>query len=245
MKIPFIDNWILHRAEKLQKAVAEKEAAKKEAREKKYKEDQLKVLRYRIYEELDKFAKIKETEPCHIEVGDRVIINYFSIGREGRNGWDGGPGSLLNNIPEEERTAPVTVTITKIYVDKSLAHERVDKFFDNHNVDWLLWNQKATLENIWGMFLSWQKRMPLYKFADNFGLYKTAHFDYEGSFKPKWGLNVDSFLKEGTPEFYKTFDLWSREIEINQKKKSLNRELADLEAEMRKIDEEHRNIKYV
>jgi D-ribose pyranose/furanose isomerase RbsD len=61
---------------------------------------------------------------------------------------------------------------------------------------------------------------------------------------PNGVLNVDSFLKEGTPEFYKTFELWSREIEINQKKKSLNRELADLATEMRKIDEEHRNLKY-
>jgi hypothetical protein len=87
--------------------------------------------------------------------------------------------------------------------------------------------------------------MPLHKFTDNFGLYKTAHFDYEGSFKPKWGLNVDSFLKEGTPEFYKTFELWSREIEINQKKKALKQDLADLETEMKRIDEEHRNIKYV
>jgi hypothetical protein len=77
------------------------------------------------------------------------------------------------------------------------------------------------------------------------GLYKTAHFDYDGSFKPKWGLNINSFLKEGTPEYYKTYEMWAREIVINIQREEVNQKLKELNDEMKKIDEEYRGIKYV
>jgi hypothetical protein len=77
------------------------------------------------------------------------------------------------------------------------------------------------------------------------GLYKTAHFNYEGSFKPKWGLNVYSFHPEGTPEYTKTYELWVREIEINLKRAELSAKMKELNDEMKQVDEEYRGIKVI
>ena len=54
-----------------------------------------------------------------------------------------------------------------------------------------------------------------------------------------------AYLVEGTPEFDKTFELWSREIEINLKRDELNAKMKELNEEMKKIDEEYRGIKVV
>lgn len=229
-------SWILRKAEEIKAKEEEAAANQRKLQEELWESDRLLVrsLKDTIYVELDKIAEAKLSEPCHIAVGDRVIINYFSIGREGRNGWDGGPTTLLTNIPENERNTPVTAIITDLYVDKSYAHELIDKFFENHRAEWLRKNVNVKVETAWYVYAKWLAARSSQLLGDRFGLYKTAHFDYEGSFKPKWGLNVDSFLKEGTPEFDKTYDLWSREIEIIKKRAELKKDLDALEAEMKK-----------
>lgn len=239
----FINNWILKKALAIQEKEQAEAARQQEARDKKYRSDRLALQQRRdvIMVELQKQMELLEFQECHIKEGDEAVINYYSIGREGRNGWDGGPGSLLNNIPQEERTAPITVKITKVLVDTSLMHELLDRYFDNHSADWL--KKNCPIEAAWYHYCKWLNNRVSYSLGDRFGIYKTAHFDYDRSFKPKWGLNVDSFLRKGTPEYDKTIELWTREIEINRKKDECRRELAQLEADMRKIDEEHKGIK--
>jgi hypothetical protein len=247
-----INKWILNSAEKIKKSQDE---IKK--RELKSKEDynlvltsHRKLLKSSIEEMINDFAKEYESNPEHIEVGDNAIMNYFSIGREGRNGWDGGVSSLLNHIPQQERTSPVTVKITKLYVDLSLANEYIDRFFINHCDEWL--HKNITVGAVKKFFIQWRQVITndvsskkLYTDRELIGLYKTAHFDYDGSFKPKWGLNINSFLKEGTPEYYKTYEMWAREIVINIQREEVNQKLKELNDEMKKIDEEYRGIKYV
>jgi hypothetical protein len=128
--------------------------------------------------------------------------------------------------------------IDKIYVDTSLAYEKIDRFFNSYS-----W-ESLTTENVWTVYKNHLRKDSGESIWDIYGIYKTAQFMYDGSFQPKWGLNVNSFLKEGTPEYDKTFELWSREIEINQKKELLRNELNILEAEMKKVDEEYRDIKH-
>ena len=244
MKI--LNNWILKKAKAIQAKEAAELAKSEAARKEKYESNRLLNQKRRdtIMFELQKQMEHLESKECHIKVGDNAVINYYSIGRNGRNGWDGGPTSLLTHIPQEERTAPVTVKITKLYVDTSLAHGLIDKFFENHSDDWM--NVHCPPEKAWYVYCQWLKTRRVHTdLGDRFGLYKTAHFDYAGSFKPKWGLNLDSFLREGTPEYTKTIELWTREIEINRKKEECREEMAQLEAEMKKIDEEYREIKFV
>jgi hypothetical protein len=241
----FLDKWALKRAEKIKQKEA-LEQKEREEQSRKYSDHKAKIeneIRKNIHALMEEYEKGEE----HIKVGDRAILNYFSIKYPGRNSWDGGVGSLLNNIPAEERIAPVVVKITKMYVDSSFSNELIDRFFDNFSLDWLYYTYKV--EDAWQCYLNWRKHAlkkngeDIESLSKVIGLYKTAHFEYEGSFKPKWGLNINSFHREGTPEFEKTFELWSREIEINRKKQELNLELQKLEAEMKQIDEEYRGIK--
>jgi hypothetical protein len=247
-----INKWILNRAEKIKKSQDEIEKQELKTKQdynlvlKSYKN----LLKSSIKEMINDFAKEYESNPEHIEVGDGAIMNYFSIGREGRNGWDGGVSSLLNHIPQQERTKPVTVKITKLYVDHSLSDEYIDRFFVNHSDEWL--HKNITVESVKKFFIQWRRTITndvsskkVYTDRELIGLYKTAHFDYDGSFKPKWGLNINSFLKEGTPEYYKTYEMWAREIVINIQREEVNQKLKELNDEMKKIDEEYRGIKYV
>lgn len=239
-----LDKWALKRVEKIKQREAE-ELKIRLANQANYKahRDCIDIeIRTQIQVVMDEYEKEKE----HIKVGDRAIMNYFSIKYPGRNSWDGGISSLLNNIPQEERTAPVTVIITKIYVDISWSNELIDKFFENHSVQGLYENVK--IGRAWYFYLNWLKNIRNkngLSTPELLGLYKTAHFNYEGSFKPKWGLNIYSFHPEGTPEYEKTYQLWVREIEINMKRAELNAKMKELNDEMKQIDEEYRGIKVI
>jgi hypothetical protein len=247
-----INKWILNRAEKIKKV--QDEIKKQEFKSKENYDlilkSHKKLLQSSIEEMINDFAKEYESNPEHIQVGDGAIMNYYSIGGEGRNGWDGGVRSLLEQIPQEERTKPVTVKITKLYVDFSLSEEYVYRFFNEFNELFLYRN--ITVETVKQLFIQWRRNITndissvkVYTDRELIGLYKTAHFDYDGSFKPKWGLNIDSFIKEGTPEYDSTYELWTREIDINIKREELNQKLKELDDEKKQIDEKYRNIKYV
>jgi hypothetical protein len=152
-----INKWILNKAEKIKKS--QDEIKKQELKSKQDYELVLKshknLLKSSIKEMINDFAKEYESNPEHIEVGDNAIMNYFSIGREGRNGWDGGVSSLLNHIPQQERTSPVTVKITKLYVDHSHSDEYIDRFFVNHCDEWLYKNM--TVESVKKFFIQWRR----------------------------------------------------------------------------------------
>ena len=101
-----INKWILNRAEKIKKVqdeIKKQELSSKENYDLILKSHK-KLLQSSIEEMINDFAKEYESNPEHIQVGDSAIMNYYSIGREGRNGWDEGVRSLLEQIPQEERT---------------------------------------------------------------------------------------------------------------------------------------------
>ena len=237
MKI--INDWILKRASAIQEREKVKATKLQEERDKKYRADLylLQVRRNSIITELRKLVTELKGKECHIKEGDEAVINYYSLGRNGHNGWDGGPSTLISSIPEEELTKPVTVRITDVYVDTSLALELVDLYFAKHSIDYL--SKRCPIEDSWFHYCKWlNSRGSDGSLGNRYGLYKTAKFDYMGSFKPKWGLNVDSFLTKGTPEYDKTIDLWTREIEIKQRQMEVKEEMDQLEEELRKITSE-------
>lgn len=225
------NKWILAKAERIK---AKNEAIARSEREQLHKEYVIRRdLINSVKSKLTAFIQTKikeydETFPCELKVGDRAIINYYSFRRSGDNGWDGGPGALLNNIPKEELTKPIVVKITKIYVDASLADERIDSFIN----DSILWMLRSSLENqtLEKIYSTWCSKYRASIIEDIFGLYRTAHFEYDGSFKPTWGLNTNSFISDRYPEFQETFDLWQTEIDLTAELAKINSAKAEVKS---------------
>ena len=238
-----LDKWVLKRAKKIQAA----EKAKQEEQQRIYSEDmELRgKIRTEARETLQNFISEKSQEfektPCHIEVGQTAILNIYSIGRDGNNGWDGGPRSLLNNLKTKIKE-PVTVKITKIYVDRSLAEEIMDKYIDNQSYERL--QQLLLMKKLQDDYQTWIGIRRKGSLGDNYGLYRTAHFDTDDEFKPKWGLNTDSFLSYGSEEYRETYGVWAQEIDLRRNKELLDLRIKKLEQEKREIDEKYKGIKY-
>lgn len=225
-----LDKWILSRAKKIE---AKKKALyESETKKRKTISDSMKLVKEILIRRINKEAKELADTETHINIGDKAILNVYSLGgKNGSNGWDGGTSSLIKNIPKDELNEPVIVEISEIYIDTSLAEERVGRFVDNLDNDLLLLimnDEKLVFEE----YTYWLINRTG---SSDYGLYKTAYFKYEGTFQPKWGLNIDSFLKEGTPEYKKTYSLWKRELVLNSKIEKLKTQLKKLDAEREKI----------
>lgn len=243
----FFNNWILSRAAKI---TAKNESIKANEIEKHRLARELSLLiKGQTLEKLNEFIDIKIEEfqktPCHINEGDTAILNIYNLGRSGNNGWDGGPYSLLQHIPIEERTRPVIVKITKLYVDRSLSSDLIDKFYDDYS-EAILENALLT-DSITKLYTRWinDHRPKGGMIGDQFGLYWTAHFDYDSSFKPKWGLNSNSFLPQGTPEFDETCSIWAEEILLDTESRKIDEEIKQLRSRRAQIQEKYHNIKLI
>lgn len=225
-----LDKWILSRAKKIE--AKEKALYESETKKRKTISDSMKLVKEILIRRINKEAKELADIETHINIGDKAILNVYSLGgKNGSNGWDGGTSSLIKNIPKEELNEPVIVEISEIYIDTSLAEERVGRFADNLDNDLLLLmmnDEKLVFEE----YTYWLINRTG---SSDYGLYKTAYFKYDGTFQPKWGLNIDSFLKEGTPEYKKTYSLWKRELVLNSKIEKLKTQLKKLDAEREKI----------
>ena len=237
------DNWILKRSEKIkdkQKAIKDEEHrqyVEEIEAGRKINQEARDILNKLVSEKEDEFNK----QPCHIEVGQTAILNIYSLGRRGDNGWDGGPRSLINNL-KQKPSKPVTVKITSIYTDTSLAQELIDRFLNYYSTELIQgYLREEVLERT---YINWLNRRSLGSLGDLFGLYKTAHFDTDDEFKPRWGLNVDSFLPEGSNEYEETYQVWAQEIELYTNREMIDLRIKELEAEKRAIDEKYKGIKY-
>jgi hypothetical protein len=226
--------WVLRKAEKINKEnQAELDRWKKHLEEEAQK---TKLCKDALYKHLQVIFESMSTGGCHLEEGDSVVINVYSLGRDGNNGWDGGPLPLLRYI---NPVSPVTLRITKVYVDSSYAYELIDRFISS------VVTNDVTETNVIASYESWLDRLKNRQIGNRYGLYKTAHFTYEGpsyEFVPKWGLNVDCFLVKGTPEYDETCQVWEQEIQIEKSLAKLDKKRKALEAEKKAIMEKYRRI---
>ena len=198
------------------KAAAEKRA---EVRRKiyleesaRYEKHQEKVtsLSKRLKEIIDSYAEDLEKANCHIKVGDDVTLNIYDFERPTRNGWDGGPNMLLGYIIQKEDLVEIpTFKIESIYVDKSLAHEKIDNFLsnlDDHQLNVYAMQNNHSLEIAYSNYLHGRDQS---KCFGRFGLYRTAMFSSPYKFQPSWGLNVNAWLVLGTPAALRTQEIYS------------------------------------
>lgn len=220
------------------KAAAEKRAAKRHkiyleenARYEKRRE-KLGSLTTRLRAIVDTYATDLEKSKCHLKVGSNVTLNIYDFDRPTRNGWDGGPTMLLNFIKQKEELDEIpTFKIESIYVDKSLAYEKIDNFLNNledYKIDDYTRHGNHTLEIIYLDYLNGKDQSPVF---GKFGLYKTAMFSSTYKFQPSWGLNVNAFLVIGTPaakrtqEIYRMYEkrtaLWNKHNELSNEIEAL------------------------
>jgi hypothetical protein len=59
------------------------------------------------------------------------------------------------------------------------------------------------------------------------------------SFKPQWGLNIGSFLKDDSPGGIRTKELWMEEISINFALTEVNKQKGELEEQLRRLHKKY------
>lgn len=244
-----LDKWVLKRAAKIQ----EKEKAEKEASEKRWKEQWEYSAKVRkeakevLTKMLEPLIASMESKEEHIKPGDNAVLNRYELVRKCFNGWDGGPGSFLNHCDPEDKSTPVMVKIESIYVDTSLAHEKIDKWLENQD-SFMLGTAKP--EKIIEYYTNWLLHLnpsnEFWRDSKMFGLYKTAMFTPQHTkFVPKWGLNINSFLEENTLEAKETKEVWLEEASLEFARKSIQENLKKLEDRRKELSAKYHSISYL
>ena len=200
--------------------------------------DYEKIVEDILKAELDQIESAFDIIPCKIKIGDKAIINKYGLGGPCKNGWDGGPDTLLTHLKEIE--FPVTVTIKDVYVDRSYAEELIER-----------WLRKLYPTEIKTMALSPTTIIPAYRryhkslehrcFRDYLSVYRTATFDIDGPFKPVWGLNTNCFIPEGTVEYKETYSLWAEELQVQKLKKEAENRLNEVKDQVKDLENRVRN----
>jgi hypothetical protein len=167
-------------------------------------------LSKRLKEIVDSYAEDLKKATCHIKVGDDVTLNIYDFERPASNGWDGGPNMLLGYIAQKEDLLEMPILkIESIYVDKSLAHEKIDNFLsnlDDHQLNVCAMQNSISLEVAYSNYLGSREVSNVF---GKFGLYRTARFSSPYKFQPSWGLNVNAFLVLGAPAALRTQEIYS------------------------------------
>jgi hypothetical protein len=197
------------------KAAAEKRAAKRHQiyleEQARYDKRQEKVtsLNKRLTDIVNSYAEDLEKSKCHLKVGDEATLNIYDFDRPTRNGWDGGPNMLLGYITQKEELPDMPVfKIESIYVDKSLAFEKIENFLkniDDYELNVYAMQNNHALEIAYSAYLGSREVSAVF---GKFGLYKTAKFSSTYKFQPSWGLNVNAFLVLGTPAAIRTQEIY-------------------------------------
>ena len=193
-----------------------------------------------IREYLQPRIKKLEDQPKELEVGDRVIINKYELKNSSSNAWDLGARSLCGNNYKFNEThhGPIYAEITDIYVDTSLAFEMMEKFLDNLGYTYFGYGEGERIpglpSSIGKKFTEWLRSRKTYNYntiTDVFGLYVGVKFKLENiDFDPKWGLNINSFLKVDSEEGKKTTEIWNIEEEIYKLKVEYREKKGKLES---------------
>lgn len=170
-------------------------------------------------------------DKCPLKVGNIVILDKYNI-LNGNNGWDGGA-----SIQRTVDMYPFDLEVTEVFGDKSLAYEKVSKFLDWNLFDNFLNSNgdinKSALISQFVNYCERHKNMFSMKVDNIFGFYfgikyKVINSDVNITM---WGLNSNSFIKEGTPAYYTTYDLWKTETDLYYQTKKLNERKRELESQ--------------
>jgi len=204
-----IGDFFIERAKKIEKKRSEKITKFKEERSSKYKELQKEkekasdIIWENIVEPV--IAKM-EIAGCHLKKGDSVILNKYNIDYDSHNGWDTGVYAILNHVDQKNLVEPIYAMITDVSVDIALCRELVDNFLE-------VMGETVSMKRVGELERIFRARHKASHSLgkETFGLFYGANFKLPKrftNFSPSWGLNVNSFLRKGTPGADLTDLLW-------------------------------------
>ncbi len=204
------------------------------------KENRVKEEHYRRVEQtaekllkdyVDDYAKSFDLNP-RFKVGDRLIVNKYSIKCDSRNRWDSGATILCNEITDRV----IFVTVDKVYVTYSYAHDIIENYISRIEYDTLETRIKeGSLIEFYNRYLT--KQFLSDSEFDNFGLYTNILFttEDESDFNPTWGLNEFAFHKDDSKEAAITENLWNWEMDLVSREKNIREERKTWEKERNSV----------
>ena len=221
-----LNKWIVDRAEsiKAKSKKAEDEKRINELCDWQVTNEKRAIVKGVLIDHLNSLTFTLDSKIEHIKNEDEAILNLYSISRSGSNGWDGGPHMLINYVKEEIKS-PLFVQIKKVVVDFSYAEEKIDKFIEDRDINYLfILNENRSLVLT---YENWYKHLTTFLWKETLGVYKSAYFTIlmdNCTFNPIWSLNINSFLKNDSAEGIITEEIWRKEIKLNQDLKIINEE---------------------
>jgi hypothetical protein len=239
------NQWVLKRAEKLNKKKEAKEAQEKNEYLKRWErrkslESQAKSI---LSDTLDSIAKKMENQEEHIKTGDVAILNKYGFKFDPYNGWDGGPNTYLGHCKPEDLSTPIIVDINSIIIDRSLADEKIDRWIDNLSDSELEIRIKE--DRILTTYTAWvqNQRSEIFQ-KENFFLYKTAKFKAQfKEFNPRWGLCIQSFLEINSKEARQTKEIWLEEISLDFANKQIRENQKSIDEKIKTLSVKTNQLK--
>lgn len=193
-----------------------------------YKEQSRKIIEDFIHT----IEKEMQKAGCHLKPGDTAVLNYYNLIYDCKNGWDSGPPAILKHVPDDIKVKPLKVKIKEVRISHSLFTDRLDSFLEHFGLEELREGVEKSL------ILDWFKNFSAGKLwaRTQYGLYWEATFEpINFDFKPKWGLNVGSFLINGTKEAKVTKKYWKKENKVKAKLEKAFSKKIEFERELKKL----------
>jgi len=173
----------------------------------------IKILNERIDEHVADFQASSE---ALFDVGNKVIVNKYGIGKSESNSWDGGAVCLLSCIKNKgEIDKPIYAEITSVRVTMGYASDCVDRFLDSPGVDVI--KEVKSRFTIIHNFDQWLKSASeISDISMKYGVYWEYGFTTNTEFNPSWGLNGNAFHFTSTKEGKATLEIWEKELEATK-----------------------------
>ncbi len=152
------------------------------------------------------------SEPL-FDVGNKVIVNKYGIGKSNSNSWDGGALNLLrcigDNVTDE---TPIYAEITSVRVTAEWATKCIGYFLgqNDFNVTEEVKNTFTLCEDFDRWLKTTSEESPINMY---YGLYWNYGFTTNTDFNPEWGLNGNAFHFTSAEEGKATLEKWEKEIE--------------------------------
>lgn len=160
-------------------------------------------------------------------IGDEVILNIYELKYPNKNGWDSG-AFCINNKDKSDYTKPEILTIHRIGIDYSLAHEKIENWVEQQNYEQL---SKLSDSELFTKYDNSLKNSE-FEYWNRYGAYLYAGWHPEITYATRF---ICSFLKLDSKEGQITEKMWAKEIKIKE-------EIAKTKAKEQKLKNEWENI---
>ncbi len=200
------------------------------------KAEAIKILNERIDEHVADFQASSE---ALFDVGNKVIVNKYGIGKSESNSWDGGAVCLLSCIKSKgEIDKPIYAEITSVRVTTGYASDCLDRFLDSLGFDVIKEvKSRCTIIYYFDRYLKFASKIS--DISMKYGVYWEYGFTTNAEFNPSWGLNGDAFHFTSTKEGKATLEIWEKELEATK----LQDEATKLQDEATKLREDNDSLK--